>query len=221
MASLIPSGVPKVIQKNWNSLTWNIETTDKELYLTFDDGPIPEVTTWVLAQLASFNAKATFFCIGENVTKYPDIYKSIIDQGHAIGNHTNNHLKAWHHRSEEYLENIQRADKALSENTQKSFDFNIQLFRPPYGQITPKLANKIQTELNKKVIMWSVLSKDYSPKVTPNTCAKNVISNATMGSIVVFHDSLKAFKNLKVALPETLAHFSKIGYVFKRIPALD
>ena len=127
MASLIPSGVPKVIQKNWNSLTWNIETTDKELYLTFDDGPTPEVTTWVLAQLATFNAKATFFCIGDNATKHPDIYKSIIDQGHAIGNHTHNHLKAWYHRSEEYLENIQRADKALRKNTKKSIIDNQKL----------------------------------------------------------------------------------------------
>ncbi|MGV6830079.1 MAG: polysaccharide deacetylase family protein [bacterium] len=221
MASLIPTGVPKVIQKNWNSLTWNIETTKKELYLTFDDGPIPEVTTWVLEQLASFDAKATFFCIGDNVTKHPDIFQSIIDQGHAIGNHTHNHLKAWHHRSEEYLENILRADKALIENTRQAVEFNSKLFRPPYGQMTPKLANKIQTDLGKKVIMWSILSKDYSAKVTPNSCTKNVISKATKGSIVVFHDSLKAFKNLKVALPETLAYFSKKGYTFKRIPALD
>lgn len=172
------------------------------MYLTFDDGPIPEVTPEVLRILAEYNAKATFFCIGDNVEKHPDVYKQVLDEGHAVGNHTQNHLSGW--KTEDY---------AYFRNTlQSAQHIDSDLFRPPYGRIKRSQATVLKQRY--KIIMWDVLSGDFDPKTTQQQCLDNVINNAREGSIIVFHDSLKAQDKMLFALPRVLAHFGELGYRF-------
>lgn len=197
---------PFWLKKIFNKYTWDIKTVHPQLYLTFDDGPHPVITPYVLAELDKFNAKATFFCIGKNVVLYPHIYEDILNKGHSIGNHTHNHLNGWKRPCEEYIENVTKAAQYIDSK----------LFRPPYGRITNKEGKKL-LQNNFQVIMWDVLSGDFDTKITPEKCLFNVISKAKQGSIVVFHDSEKAFKNLQHALPETLEFFNKKGYEFKSI----
>lgn len=208
-----PTTTPKVVKSLFPSLVWNIPTTSKELYLTFDDGPTPKITDWTLDILKAYNAKATFFCIGKNVISNPDTFKRILEEGHTIGNHTNDHVKGWQTSKEEYLNNVALCNTAFtSQNLDKT-----SLFRPPYGQIKPKQIKAIQ-ELDYKIIMWDVLAIDWDVDISEETCLQNVINNAKSGSIVVFHDSVKAARNMQYALPKVLDHFSKQGYKFKRIP---
>ena len=188
----------------------------KTLYLTFDDGPIPEVTNWTLNTLSHYNAKATFFCIGKNIEKHPDVFKNIINEGHKIGNHTYNHLKGWRTSTKNYLANIKEAQKVIDLQQNKTNSESQMLFRPPYGQIRPKQGKELK-ELGYKVIMWNVLSFDWDKEVTKELCLENVISNSQDGSVIVFHDSVKAEKNMRYALPKVLEHFSKKGYTFKSI----
>lgn len=178
---------------------------EKIVYLTFDDGPVPEVTPWVLEQLKKYNAKATFFCIGDNIRKNPEIYKSLLTAGHQTGNHTFNHLNGWKVNTEDYLKNT-----ALAADYIKSF-----LFRPPYGKI--KFFQALRLKRQYKIVMWDVLSYDFDINTSPQQCMENVIVNAVPGSIVVFHDSIKAEKNLKFALPEVLKYFSERQYRFEII----
>jgi len=190
---------------------WRIKTTEKKIYLTFDDGPIPEVTVWVLEQLARFNAKATFFCVGENIIKHPEIFKKILNEGHKVANHTQNHLKGWKTKNDLYLHNFQ-----LFENSMELFKKGkSNLFRPPYGQLKRKQANEILR--THKILMWSVLTKDYDANFDEIQCFENAIKKTNKGSIVLFHDSLKAQKNLRYVLPKYLEHFSKKGYKFEII----
>jgi len=191
----------------FSNLVWNYATNEKILYLTFDDGPTPEITDWTLEILKSFNAKATFFCVGDNVNSYPEIYDRITNDGHAVGNHTYNHIKGWKSTTQEYLDNIEKAATLISSK----------LFRPPYGQILPKQSNAISKQ-DYKIIMWNILSQDWDSTISKEKCASNVINNATKGDIVVFHDSVKASHNMMYSLQMVLEHFSKNGYVFKRIP---
>lgn len=195
----------KLIFKNQ---IWKIPAQNKTLYLTFDDGPIPEVTPWVLEVLKHYNVKATFFCIGDNVRKYPEILEHVISQGHSIGNHTFNHLKGWKHSKKEYTNNVLACSNVLPTNTS--------LFRPPYGKITPT-QSKYLRRLGYKIIMWDVLSMDYDTTTTKTVCLANVIDNVEDGSIIVFHDSIKAFKNLKYVLPKSLEILKKRGYKFKTL----
>jgi peptidoglycan-N-acetylglucosamine deacetylase len=193
------------IKKYYSNFIWKIPTTEKIIYLTFDDGPTPEITEWTLATLKAFNAKATFFCVGSNVAKHPEIFQQIISEGHAVGNHTYHHLSGWNTNNEDYLRNIKKCEEIVTSN----------LFRPPYGRI-----KKSQYELIKndyQVIMWDVLSGDFDPKTSPEKCLSNVIHNTTEGSIVVFHDSMKAADNLKFTLPKILAHFAEQGYRFDKL----
>jgi peptidoglycan/xylan/chitin deacetylase (PgdA/CDA1 family) len=187
---------------------WRIKTAERKIYLTFDDGPIPEVTEWVLEQLQLFNVKATFFCVGENVLKYPEIFKKVIAAGHHVGNHTQNHLKGWQTKNDLYLRNFAECQNSL-ESIAKG---QSPLFRPPYGQLKPSQAKEILK--THKVLMWSVLIRDYDKDFKAEKCLENAIRKTQCGSIVLFHDSLKAQKNLYYVLPKYLDYFSKKGYEF-------
>jgi len=186
---------------------WNIPGKEKKIYLTFDDGPHPVATNFVLEQLQKFNAKATFFCIGKNVITHPEIYKSIITQGHSIGNHTHDHLNGWKTSEEIYFRNIIEASRYMDSN----------LFRPPYGRITAFQAKQVMERMHYKIIMWSVLSGDFDLKLTDDDCYRNVTKTATSGSIIVFHDSEKSFPILKNILPKVLDYFKRKGYIFGNI----
>ncbi|WP_255077579.1 polysaccharide deacetylase family protein [Lacihabitans sp. CCS-44] len=187
---------------------WRIKTAEKKIYLTFDDGPIPEVTEWVLEQLKIFNAKATFFCVGENVLKHHEIYEKVVAAGHAVGNHTQNHLKGWKTENDAYLKNFTEFQNSI-EIINKA---QTQLFRPPYGQLKPTQAKEILK--THKILMWSVLTRDYDKSFNAEKCLENAIRKTKSGSIVLFHDSLKAQKNLYYVLPKYLVYFSKKGYAF-------
>lgn len=199
----------KVIKKIFNNLVWDIPNSENKIYLTFDDGPIPSVTEWVLDVLKSENIKATFFCIGDNIKKYPEIYKRILTEGHQIGNHTFNHLNGWKTKTNYYIENFKLCETEHSKlNPKHSF-----LFRPPYGKIKPSQSKEIK-QLGYKIIMWDVLSYDFDQNISEEKCLKNVISNTSQGSIIVFHDSLKAEKNLKYALPKAIQILKNKGFTF-------
>jgi len=204
---MLLASVPKIVSLALPSFVWNIPTQEKTVFLTFDDGPIPETTPWVLSVLRDFNAKACFFCVGENVQKYNDLYQQIIDEGHSVGNHTFNHLVGWKTPVETYIENIHKA-KSYIDST---------LFRPPHGLIRNSQFNLIKDKY--KVIMWNVLSMDYDKTISPEQCYRNVIDHVKQGSIVVFHDSIKAWENLRFALPKTLEYLSNEGYSFSAIKA--
>lgn len=189
---------PKFIRSLAPSLIWEMPKGD-EVYLTFDDGPTPGITEWILEQLSNYNAKATFFCLGKNAEQYPDLHKMIVDQGHVIGNHTYSHQKGWKMSLEDYVEDVNFANALLCSN----------LFRPPYGQIKPSQASRLSQHYN--IIMWDVLSQDYSQLISPRVCLHNVTKHVKGGSIVVFHDSQKSFRNMKYALPRTLKFLQDKG----------
>lgn len=211
---LTPIKTPVVAKKMFPNYVWDIATSDKVIYLTFDDGPTPEITNWTLDVLKQFNAKATFFCIGNNIEKHPKIFKNIITDGHVIGNHTQNHIKGWKTKTKNYLKNIAEAEEVIDKYFPKAK--TPKLFRPPYGQITPKQGKKL-IELGYNIIMWDVLSFDWDKDVKPETCLENVITKATNGSIIVFHDSIKASKNMQYALPKVLEYFTEKGYSFESL----
>jgi peptidoglycan/xylan/chitin deacetylase (PgdA/CDA1 family) len=190
--------------------TWKIPSQEKVIYLSFDDGPHPDATPFVLAELKKYNAKATFFCIGNNVLKHPNVYELILSEGHKVGNHTYDHVNGWKTETKDYLENIKDAAALIDSN----------LFRPPYGRITKKQirALLLNKELPQEIVMWDVLSGDFDLKIDGATCAKNVIKHAGPGSIIVFHDSQKAWDRMSFALPLVLDYFSKLGYRFECIP---
>jgi peptidoglycan/xylan/chitin deacetylase (PgdA/CDA1 family) len=193
----------------YRSCIWRKPNQDRVLYLSFDDGPHPEATPFVLEQLAHFDAKASFFCIGKNVQLYPTIYDAILAAGHVVGNHTQNHMNGWKNNTENYIVDIQKATKVIHSN----------LFRPPYGRISfsQMKALRLDPALPQQIVMWDVLSGDFDTTITGDQCAQNVIQHAGPGSIVVFHDSAKAMDRLRIALPKVLAHFSKIGYQFEAL----
>lgn len=203
---------PWILKKIYSECIWSIKTEEKILYLTFDDGPHPEATSFVLEVLKKYNAKATFFCIGKNVKEYFEIYKEILMGGHRVGNHTYNHLNGWKTDDKKYLEDIEKAAKIIDSG----------LFRPPYGKITHFQIKALKGKrLQLKTVMWDVLSGDFDIKITPENCYLNVIKNAKPGSIIVFHDSLKAFPALKPTLPRVLQYFSEKGFEFKLLPLFE
>jgi peptidoglycan/xylan/chitin deacetylase (PgdA/CDA1 family) len=199
----------KWIKKIFNNLVWDIPNSDNKIYLTFDDCPIPELTEWVLDLLKSEEIKATFFCIGDNIKKYPEVYKRILSEGHQTGNHTFNHLNGWKTETNHYIENLKLCEtEHLKLNTEHSF-----LFRPPYGKIKPSQSKAIRN-LGYKIIMWDVLSYDFDSTISKEKCLENVISNTEQASIIVFHDSVKAEKNLKYVLPKAIQILKDKGFVF-------
>ncbi|WP_369858773.1 polysaccharide deacetylase family protein [Aquimarina sp. I32.4] len=212
---MIPTKTPKILKKLFPDYVWDIPCDHKKkLYLTFDDGPIPDVTEFVLNQLKRYNAKATFFCIGDNIRKHPSIFQQIVSEGHTIGNHTMNHLKAWRNNLENYIHNTVDCQKTISKYTPENY--TQLLFRPPHGQISQAKLRELK-KLGYSIILWDVLSKDWKQNISPEICAQNVIKNAKEGSIIVFHDSIKASKNLKEALPKVLDYFTELGYTFESI----
>jgi len=207
---------PNIIKLIFPKLTWEIPSKKKVIYLTFDDGPTEGITHWVLSELDKYNAKATFFCIGKNVMHHPSIFQDIIKKGHAIGNHTHNHLNGWKKSSKIYLQNINKAQEVIDSNMGNQRPVHQKLFRPPYGKIYTNVTKKL-LEMDYKIIMWDVLSGDFDLSIPKEKCLENVIKNTTKGSIIVFHDSVKASNNLKYTLPKTLAYFSKKGYQFEAL----
>ena len=183
-----------------------------ELYLTFDDGPVPGPTEFALEELHKVYAKATFFCIGDNVRKYPAVFKSIVKEGHTIGNHTFNHLSGWKTSTDNYLDNIRKLDTLLSSMKESAPN----LFRPPYGKITPSQIRALRAY---RIVMWDVLTKDYDRSLSSESCLRNSIAAARPGSIIVFHDSYKAENNLRFVLPRLISHFAERGYTFKALPS--
>ncbi|NRA94042.1 MAG: polysaccharide deacetylase family protein [Psychroserpens sp.] len=208
---ITPVKTPAVAKKLFPNYLWNVQTEKKELYLTFDDGPTPEVTKWVLQTLDQFEAKATFFCIGSNIAKHSELFQTIVAQGHAIGNHTQNHLKGWKTKTKTYLNDVFLAEKEIAEYLEPS-----KLFRPPYGKLKTKQGKALLQE-GYQIVMWDILSFDWQADLDQEDCLQNVISKSKEGSIIVFHDSIKASKNLKYALPKTLEYFSNLGYEFKAL----
>ncbi|WP_439882252.1 polysaccharide deacetylase family protein [Pontibacter sp. MBLB2868] len=200
---------PWLLKKLLPAYTWHKEVIGQKLYLTFDDGPIPAVTPWVLDQLDKYGARATFFCVGDNLVKYPDIAEQIIKQGHVLANHTFNHLKGWQTDEARYVRNVALCQKEVEKY---AADRVRPLFRPPYGRITSKQAKQLQDRY--EIIMWDVLTNDYDSSLGQNRCLQKSISSTQSGSIIVFHDSLKARKNMMYVLPRYLEHFTNLGYTF-------
>lgn len=200
---------PALLKVIYKSCTWNLSPARPSVYLTFDDGPHPTATPFVLEQLRKYNAKATFFCIGKNVVEHPDIYQQILEEGHRTGNHTHNHLNGWKTGTDKYIENILEARKYINSN----------LFRPPYGRITPFQVRHLKKLVpGSQVIMWDVLSADFDTLLTGEQCVQNVVFKSKPGSIIVFHDSTKAWDRLEYALPRVLEYFTKQKLAMEAIP---
>lgn len=200
------------VKKIFSNYIWDVPNGENKIYLTFDDGPTPEITEWVLEELQKYNAKATFFCIGHNIQKYPEIFPKVIEKGHSIGNHTFNHLNGWKTPINEYIENVSLCQSEIL-NLQSQI---CNLFRPPYGKIKLSQSKKLR-KFGFKIIMWDVLSADYDQTISPEKCLVNVLRNVKSGSIIVFHDSVKAFPNLEYTLPKALEILTKRGFLFERI----
>ena len=212
---IVPNKTPKVAKLLFPSLVWEVPSNEKSIYLTFDDGPTPVITDWVLDTLNEYGAKATFFCIGKNIKQNPQIFNRILEEGHGIGNHTNNHLKGWNTKTSTYISDIKKCEKQIT----KHVGAKTTLFRPPYGKIKRKQIKKVQ-KLGYKIVMWNVLPVDWDKKVSVTQCLQNAVYYTKPGSIVVFHDSEKAARNMQYALPRVLQQFTNEGYKFKRIPEL-
>ncbi|MBK8366169.1 MAG: polysaccharide deacetylase family protein [Bacteroidetes bacterium] len=193
---------PQLLRALYKGSLWRMDKKEPTIYLTFDDGPIPELTEWVLDVLKEYQIKATFFCVGDNIVKNPSIFQRIKSEGHQVGNHTFNHMKGWEVKNAMYVENTERCQELTKTN----------LFRPPYGRIK-KSQYKILAK-NYKVVFWDVLSYDYDRLTSSKKCLDNSIKYTRNGSIIVFHDNIKAQKNLKFALPQYIEHFLKLNYKF-------
>ena len=200
--------IPDFIKLMWRTPVWRINPSEKVIYLTFDDGPNPEVTPGVLDILDEFEAKATFFCVGENVMKYPEIFQEVKHRGHAVGNHTFNHVKGTEKTVKEYVDNVGKAHEYI----------HSKLFRPPHGRITLSQVNKLKADF--KIIMWDFITYDFDRQVTSTEILKEVKLRSRNGSVVIFHDSLKARKNVLEALPEALRYWKKEGYEVKALHEL-
>lgn len=198
---------PTWIQKLYPSFVWQVPTREKVIYLTFDDGPVPEITEYVMDELKKFQAKATFFCVGENILKHPHIARQVVEQGHVIGNHTHNHLKGWQTGNFKYWKNVLTCDRAI-----QTVQETKPLFRPPYGRITRTQARALSRY---NVVMWNRLAWDFEKNLNTEVALKHLLDDAPGGSIFVFHDNAKAYHNLKVLLPEVLRHYSEKGYSFQ------
>ncbi|WP_257656535.1 polysaccharide deacetylase family protein [Parapedobacter lycopersici] len=193
---------PLLLQWLYPTLTWHRSRSEKRLYLTFDDGPIPDVTPQILNTLKNYQIKATFFCVGENIKKHPDLFHRVLENGHRIGNHTYHHLNGWHTPTDTYLADISRCEQLTRSN----------LFRPPYGRGTRTQYARLRQQY--EIIMWDVLSGDFDQQLSPDRCLANVTRHARNGSIVVFHDNVKAIPRVTYALPRAIEYWLDKGYQF-------
>jgi len=196
---------PQLLKRIYPNQVWSFPTAEKKIYLTFDDGPTPSITEEILSELKKFSAKATFFVVGKNAEQYPELIESIRADGHGVGNHTYQHLNGWMTNTKSYVKDVLRCEEIISSK----------LFRPPYGRIT-----RAQTRIminRYKVIMWDVLSGDFDPTISKDRCLHNVLDNTKPGSIIVFHDSIKAVGRMKYSLPRVLEYFSSKGFSFEKI----
>ncbi len=193
---------PYVAKLIYPSLVWDMPSNENKIYLTFDDGPHPAITPMVLKILDKYDAKATFFCVGENIEKYPDTFQLIKQSGHTVGNHSHNHLNGWKTSNSKYYKNIKKSKQLINSN----------LFRPPYGRISPAQIKHLKKEY--KIIMWSVLSYDFDARVSKEECLNLSINNSAAGTIIVFHDSEKAKEKMLFAIEGYLKHFTKRGFEF-------
>lgn len=200
---------PVWIQKLYPDFIWKVDTEAKELFLTFDDGPIPEVTEYVLEELSNFNANATFFCVGENLIKHPDVAAQVVSQGHVFGNHTFNHLKGWQTNNYKYWKNVLKCQHQIEQ-----IQTSNQLFRPPYGRIKRAQAAGLKRY---KTIMWNRLAWDFEKKLDTDSALKHLTDDAPNGSIFVFHDNVKSYQNMRTLLPEVLRYYSDKGFSFKSL----
>lgn len=199
---------PKLLRKLYKNRLWEMPQGHNQLYLTFDDGPHPVITPWVLDLLASYNAKATFFCIGANVKRHPELYRRILEEGHAVGNHTMNHLNGWKVNDKAYLDDIEEAQKLIDSH----------LFRPPYGRLSRFQQKQLEApKFNFKVVMWNVLSADFDISISKERCLQNVLLHTKDGAIIIFHDSEKAKKNMEFALPKVLKFYADKGFSFSAL----
>lgn len=195
-------GIPQFLKKLFPSFIWDYNTGKKIVYITFDDGPIPESTAWTLNLLKEKNVKATFFCVGDNVKKYPKIYRNILEKGHAVGNHTHNHLRGFTNQTQSYIDNVKLASQYIDSK----------LFRPPYGMIKRSQAQRLLKDY--KIIMWDVLSEDYRQDITPEECYQAVFENIRPGSIILFHNHVKSETNMRYALPKLIDELRNRGFEF-------
>ena len=194
---------------------WRVKTNEKVMYLTFDDGPIPEITEFVLEELKKYQAQATFFCIGANIEKHPDVFQQIVNQGHTIGNHTFNHVRGWNTEDEIYIENFKKCEDILSKSKIENRKSKIEHFRPPFGRI--KRSQAVEILKTHEIVMWDVLAGDYDQSISKETVLKKTLQYSEAGSIVLFHDSIKASRNMMYALPRFLEYFSEQGFTFKKL----
>lgn len=200
---------PGILKAIYKSCTWQLSPARQAVYLTFDDGPHPQATPFVLEQLQKYEARGTFFCIGKNVVEHPGIYQRLLEEGHTTGNHTHNHLNGWKTGTKKYIENILEARQYIDSP----------LFRPPYGRITPFQIRHLREKVpSSRIIMWDVLSADFDTTLTGEACVQNVVFKAKPGSIIVFHDSEKAWDRLSYALPRVLEFFRKQKWGMEVIP---
>ncbi len=210
---------PQCIRKLYPSALWRVKPEEHAVYLTFDDGPIPEVTPWVLDLLAEYHVKATFFMVGDNIRKYPDEFRQVVEQGHRIGNHTFNHIRGFEYTARHYLENTEKARIFMEMGG--NVDCNVEkalyplLFRPPHGHMFPNQYRYLKRIY--RIVMWDLVTRDYSKKLRPPQVLANVMRYARNGSIITFHDSLKSWQNgnLQYALPRALDFLKEEGYEFK------
>ncbi|MBS1646462.1 MAG: polysaccharide deacetylase family protein [Bacteroidetes bacterium] len=202
----LPSRPPVFLQKIFKHCHWSFPNNENKIYLTFDDGPTPEVLPFILKTLDEYKIKATFFCVGDNIKKHPALANELLEKGHSIGNHTQHHVNGWTTSNALYFKEIEDFEKT----------HQTQLFRPPYGRI--KKSQERYLSRQHHIIMWDVLSYDYDKKINAETCYKNVIENTRSGSIIVFHDNIKAFSHLQYALPKSLDFLLKKGFLFETIP---
>lgn len=197
--------LPNWVRRLYPGVKWREDAASKVIYLTFDDGPIPEVTPWVLDVLDRYEIKATFFCVGDNVRKHPEVYQEVLRRGHRVGNHTFNHLRGFEIGCSRYVENVHKASEWIESD----------LFRPPHGQLRYAQLDALLPEY--RIVQWDVISRDYNAKLKPEKVLNIVKRYARNGSIVVFHDSIKAEKNMKFALPKALDYWIKQGFTFRTL----